>query len=789
MPNYSGSGSVVTSGSATTAVAAPYWTYRVTTGGVTCNGTSNFKIFFNADLDITWITTTYVTADKDFAYNVGDIPLFWWQVRGTCVIPSCGNTSLDDPENCLKYSVITLMAKTLPELCDQLRLANWKWKIEEVLKFGIPVLNPVAEILATQGVLDLKCNKPTPIAPSEFTSLSACKEYSVHTEANSSAGGQGFVLDTVFNHTGTGTVFVSGSAICQTPPQTCVAVGGVITDGEAGFRISNWSFGAAGGVITGGLADIKSTQWNLSATGGIVVSGITGVVSDYWNAQGTGSVTTSGSALVGIRFAFTGAGMVATTSEVNYGYKMVGYTASGGVQTGSSAQVSIKHYNYLPTGGVTTSYEAGVISPDWHYMPTNGVVIGGSATAVNGFYSYVSSGGVTAGGGCVVTIQQYRYPSLGGVATGGSAVANVCSFYEQMDGGVTTDGSADQRCSSYGYLAQSSGVTTSGESGVVSPDWHYTPTEGVVVGGVAYSLPIIHYVGSGGVTTDGFYLARISITMTGGVIVDGTAVSKKNCFYTPSGGVTTAGTAVISGSFLGELIIDGGGFMDVFDLSPTFGVAPADVIQEPVSVIANNCGCDHMPLILEMSHDLRRAAILGDFLKRNGISFPAKVNLYYNEPNHSWQGNVIMTGSDGNATERWMFIFEFLCTDSLSGATGGSWMWRFSMYVRHVTIHGDYETRLAIGMNPDLICTVFNSDGLNLQLRYNTRTGGIQTTPGNIPIMAITEEDSIGLFGGKDFGANPVLSINISLREAVSLVKRQDIRPIFPKQPLNTIGE
>lgn len=785
MAHYRPTGGVITSGTATVSNVRRW----IGTGEVSTSGTANLKVYFHADLDVNWVTRVYVGAEKEFSYNVGEIPLFFWQVRGKCVAPSCDNTSLQDIEGCPKYSILTMMARTIGELCDQLTLANWKWQIEEVLKFSIPVQNPVAILMASQGLIDPKCNQPVAIDTNEICQLRRCHEYCVHTDANTIAGGMGFVLDSIRYYQGTGKVYISGSAICRIPAKTYIAEGSITTGGEAGFRISNWTYTGVGGIVTSGEADRKSSQWDTTGAGGVLTSGVAGVVSDHWMAGGIGGITMGGTSPHDIALRYISIGGVRTAGVANYGYKDTGYTGTGGIVMGGAAKTAIKHYRYNPTGGLATAGEAKVVSPFWTYTPTGGVTTDGEAVIVRSHYSFDGSGGVITGGECDTSIPQYRYPALGGVTTGGEALTGIYHFRESGIGGVTTGGTAEQKSSHYGYDPDG-GVSTGGESGVVSPDWHYESTGGITIGGESHSLPIIRCDGSGGVTTGGEYYAKVAISGTGGVTTGGEAIKKQHYFYLGSGGVTTGGVVVTGGSFLGEYFYQSGGFMEVFDLEPAFGVSPADNIVAPVRSIDNRCGCEDLPLTLEMSHDLRRTAILGDFLKRNGITFPGKVNLYYNEPNRSWQGNVTISGigADGSTTERWIFIFEFVCTNTLSGATDGPWMWRFSMYIRRITVRSDFESRLLVGMEPDIICNSANDDGLNLQLRYNTRTGSLITTPRNVVVVGITDEDSIGLFGGKDFGANPILSINISLRETATSIKRMDISSIFPTQPLNTIG-
>lgn len=400
---------------------------------------------------------------------------------------------------------------------------------------------------------------------------------------------------------------------------------------------------------------------------------------------------------------------------------------------------SIKRYNLtvqksdLPNGEIPDYVE--LIEQDFknipECMPFNlltpdlpNVVIGVVTSGIDTFYNYVASGGISLGGNASTQGGDFfNYAGSGGFVLSGTAgvVSPVHSYTAQ--GGIGFEGDAPVSSSQYNYIA-SGGIGLEGTNTPFLVDYHYEANGGIGVGGGAEC------------STDW----GISEFVTAGATV--------------------------------SLLLIEGGFVLYESTSTGLNIDNVEV--------ALPCDCGYMPLKLTMFNDWARTGILSDFLRRNAISFPDRMDLLYRNSDTTWNRNLHYTGWSNQANEReqWTLIFQWSCVDTIGGNALIDDMWQYSSQIfrKNLTTGKSVHTRMIFAMEKEKACIPGRIDAT---FSVDTGSGIVVANEGDILDYTILY-DGIGLFGGSQWNKNPYLNINISEVGAFREWPKIDIAPIFP---------
>jgi len=337
---------------------------------------------------------------------------------------------------------------------------------------------------------------------------------------------------------------------------------------------------------------------------------------------------------------------------------------------------------------------------------------------------------------------------VGGIALGGAAEHRGGTFFTYVaSGGLAFGGTADVVSPSYQYEAQG-GMEFGGSADVVSEYYQYESQGGIEFSGSAGDFPEYHYAGEGGIAFGG---GESSETDWG--ILE----------------FASAGATV-------ELLDLSGNFV-FFDSNPTGLTIEDTEVRVP-------CECGYLALQLEMLNNWSRASGFGDFLQRNSLSIPERIDLLYHQASRTWKKSYHFAGmsSDGTTQERWDLLFQWACTNEVNGQELVDDVWRFSTRIRKTNLSSgqDFQTRLIFAVEKEKACRLGN---LSIAFAVDTESGVVTTDNGDVLDYSILY-DEIGLFKGLQWHKNPYLDITISEVEAEGPWPRVDISPLFPEQPL-----
>lgn len=279
----------------------------------------------------------------------------------------------------------------------------------------------------------------------------------------------------------------------------------------------------------------------------------------------------------------------------------------------------------------------------------------------------------------------------------------------------------------------------------------------------------------------------------GGVIAGGAAPTSTTGTVGPDPQYVGFG-GVIAGGIAPTIVIPNVGYatdmgmdIEVQDLVVIFSTLDNNEIsiQGESETIATECvGCNNLPLVLNLLHNLDQAAVLLDFCTRNGLQVPTKIPMYYSNRLNAWQSVLHYTGvSDDNqsSTEQWRILFDWACTSSVGGQEYESSFWKFGVSVvrKNIVTGKTTDTRLMIVFPPDAICSNI-STGFDFSFDFDTQKISVSTNQ-NIVVDIVLLYDNIGLFRSQAWVVNPDLIIEITQNPLVTGFTQQDIFPIFPQ--------
>lgn len=397
------------------------------------------------------------------------------------------------------------------------------------------------------------------------------------------------------------------------------------------------------------------------------------------------------------------------------------YIGNGTIYLGGNASYSttgsVSSVNYIAAGRITLGGEAEV-SASYNYpvyIGSGELTLGGSATVVSPVYYYEGEGGLTIGGSATVVSPNYYYEGEGGLVFGGGYMVG---FYPTTSGGLT-------------------------------------------IGGSATSSVRFNYIGSGVITLGG----------------EATVVESSSYYYEGTGGLTIGGSATSESSFAGIFRTGMNLSMGINKIFLSFdeNISSGNDLTIDNGNVVSQCGCDTLPLVLNISQNLSYGNALQSFLNKNGYSLADDLDLTYKSSTNSWTKNLHYRGFGDldNSTENWNVLFEWTCSTPVNSIQQGHWELKF--LVRRITSGVSLTTRGKFIVPPTSFCHATEN---KIKITHNTRTSNTLVSSGFVDLAYF--EDQLGLFRTKYWNSNSNLIFAISDQLAATPIPRYDIGPFFP---------
>jgi hypothetical protein len=240
--------------------------------------------------------------------------------------------------------------------------------------------------------------------------------------------------------------------------------------------------------------------------------------------------------------------------------------------------------------------------------------------------------------------------------------------------------------------------------------------------------------------------------------------------------LTLGGSADTDFAALGIFDVDINSEAVLLSIEPVYPIDVALTNFAPdIANVNASCGCDPIPNLLLMSHNIDTGVSLKSFLARNNLTLSEQLVLIYNKLDNVWRANYHFNGIGSNSNEKWSILFEWGCSNEIGSETLGSTLWRFSVLIKRVLNSEQTETRILYTFPTAPTC---NNNVLKFTFKINTQTKSV-VLPEDLVIRDSILYDNVGLFVGKTWEKNPNLSINIFENSLPSTDKTLDIKPIF----------
>ncbi len=268
-----GSPSMIADGIVTKFISAPTPTGGMHFGGIaTCSVKATITIL----RDFTWNIRGKFVITKEFTWQTGLPPLYWYRVVGKCITPNCYNGNVQPAESCSSFFQTEVLARSIggPNgVCEQLRNKKQIWPIATIHKHSRPAEPAQIEIDESNGISHF-CER---LIPQSFCEYPPCIDFCVDVNGNVSGGLSVFgSVVKVFSYSGGGSIRLAGAADSMILPIRYRGAGGVTMGGAARVKSSNWRYRGSGGITMGGVARVVSSNWMYTTAGGITMGGSTG---------------------------------------------------------------------------------------------------------------------------------------------------------------------------------------------------------------------------------------------------------------------------------------------------------------------------------------------------------------------------------------------------------------------------------------------------------------------------------------------------------------------------------
>lgn len=369
-----------------------------TEGGATFGGSAGVSVTLNFKEEYIWFSEGKISVEKEFSWNVGEIPLSWYMVEGECFAPdNCDNYLDINNAACGSVKPFQLIAaRGISDLCTKLQeglyAGPFKWAIKSIKRYTRPFNS--TEFQESDACQELE--------EQQFCQILECLEYCLDYDVLDSWGAEITAdINPVYSIPATGLLTFTPSALADSNFVTFIASGGVkfqdnffLFAGDGGYSLTGqatvnflYNYTPVGNLLFGGAAGIvgiKGFAYTVDgAEGEIVFTPDADTYSEYYQyVVGTGLVTPDPSSIF-----FTPSSTVIST--------VYNYTGTGGIIFRGIYGIG---FIYGSQGGVSFS---GLAKPDYliKYLPSGNILFDGLASLAAESFAIVGEGGIVVSGG------------------------------------------------------------------------------------------------------------------------------------------------------------------------------------------------------------------------------------------------------------------------------------------------------------------------------------------------------------------------------------------------------
>ena len=761
-----------------------------TTGGVTIGGTGVVdNVYFNWDLPITYQIQNTIDVILPITYTLAQDVFYGYRIEGECIsLSNCDGPFNDASQNCPSRSIITLIAKTPKEVCEQLAAQNWTWPIKKFQKFTRPVYQNDEDALRELGLYDEECPDYVDVP---FCNETACQDFCVNFDVK-----ERIILNTE--------ALLSSSEY--------VATGGILLIGEATVRVFSQIFyypnivshapapyGYFGGGLTGSNVNINNIVGIAFATSNSFANPYS-LTSNRAYAAGCSGDSNYGYIAGGD----DGSSSLNTVEKFNY---------SDGVVSSISPEIlsSAKYGLASVSEGFSKGYFSGGIDDPIFYSSTDKInysddtlnsvttadltntranLAGLDGNNVQGYYAGGRSVGViglsnvdkiifstdTTSSSTSAVLNIARFGLMGcsgnffvGYVTGGnfgntkqterivfasetrSVVGTGNLYYGRADGASITQGL------SRGYFA--GGTLSNGSKTTITEIFDFTTEISQPFAGANISPARSAICGFAP------YKPYTVDPIQGEVIVAGSATIvtvdvRRSYPYFGSGVVVLSGTASTPNYFLldEEFTVLSEVPYFVPYLSSTSGL-----VLTPNSILSNidKCGCKALPLKFTLATNFDKSSEFTNFLKRSNLTFNPNLSIYYDGYLGVYLHTTHLQGrnSDGSLSERWTITVNINCDNDLNDFNE-EFVWTLNFFVkRYVAGTNDLDTNIQVWMPQSVICPSSSGYQIGFTLAINVQTEACLANS-VVSLKNVFVNDRIELFNSVEWKASPILNLS-----------------------------
>jgi hypothetical protein len=308
-----------------------------------------------------WDVEKNIAIEKEFTWNLGEIPLSWYRVEGKCTSnATCDTHGFDLVNGCGYVTYIQVIAaRGLSDLCSKLKEGKLfkpvVWPLQSITKRNNPVYKTETDSSCDVFEEEIFCDVPE------------CRDFCLDESVYFRATLDFFIQDNFLLYEGSGSL----------------SIGGLATTSSAGGTEANYSFEGSGILDVSGIADTaKQAEYDEEGSGGVLLSGEGIIVCPNYAYESFINTIVSGTAYVeSSLYSYEGESGLTSGGSGFYGVGLVG---EGTITIGGVADTTPNLY-HVAQGSVEIDGEALSTSEAYSWIGSGELEIGGSATYISSY--------------------------------------------------------------------------------------------------------------------------------------------------------------------------------------------------------------------------------------------------------------------------------------------------------------------------------------------------------------------------------------------------------------------
>lgn len=453
-------------------------------------------------------------------------------------------------------------------------------------------------------------------------------------------------------------------------------------------------------------------------------------------------------------------------------------TGSLGTITGRATQRLKSATSFAGSFSISGS-SVDIVATAWSHEPEGGFeVLGevagdGTNTVVLEDWSFGPTGGIVMDGESAIEFDEWAWDALGGISFSGVCLS-VQGFNRTSDGVVPLSGSADLQISVV-HLADGT-ISLDGEAFTAFPEHVYEGSGEFVLDGIVETANSVYEVEADGGL---FFNGGDPFVFLGGPALDGDAEAFIEVFADSDGGPAIEGEADVESSLkemtggfgfsgvaraytddLGTFVSTVAWNAAVSETRYVFRFQDAAEFSTDTARILSRCCVNTLPSIISVDHRLDQTAVFGQFLARNGLEIPTRVDIRYNRAIDMWHQTLHFSGYAAAypLTESWDVTFSLKCLGRVEGAAVTNTFMEFGVVVKqHGSDGRERVHRFRVQYLPDTFCPATRS---LLNFSFVTDVRAVAVSPVSEGDLVL--QDEIGLYRGRTYDRNPRVRFKLS---------------------------